>query len=136
MRYQLTTHLNVETALAIHEMTLEKFGGASGIRDLSLLEAAVMQPQMTFDGQDLYATIEEKAARYAFGIIKNHPFIDGNKRTGAALMLTFLALNNKPIKPKHGAISEVILGVASDELSFNDLVEFIRHEMTLDNKIG
>ena len=68
MKYEIIEYLNVETVLAIHKKALEKFGGASGVRDKDLLESAIMQPQQTFDSIDLYPTIEEKAARYAFGL--------------------------------------------------------------------
>ena len=120
MKCQITTYLSLETAL------VEKFGGASGVRDQDLLEAAVMQPQQTFDGKDLYPTLEEKAARYAFGIVSNHPFVDGNKRTGAALMLTFLAMNQHRMKPRQGEIANIILDVATGVASFDDLVAFLR----------
>lgn len=126
MKCQITTYLSLETALVIHETALEKFGGASGVRDQDLLEAAVMQPQQTFDGKDLYPTLEEKAARYAFGIVSNHPFVDGNKRTGAALMLTFLAMNQHRMKPRQGEIANIILDVATGVASFDDLVAFLR----------
>jgi death-on-curing protein len=72
--------LTLEEALAIHEASLERFGGLPGLRDEGLLESALAQPFQTFGGAELYPTFAEKAARYAYGIARNHPFLDGNKR--------------------------------------------------------
>jgi death-on-curing protein len=115
-----------EDVLAIHEMQITNHGGLFGVRDEGLLDSALTQPFVTFDGIDLYPSIEEKAARYAFGIIKNHPFADGNKRTGAALMITFLRLNNFRFKPRHSELEQVILDVAAGVAGFDDLVTFVR----------
>lgn len=85
--------------LALHKRIVKRFGGADGVRDEGLLEAAIAQPWQTFDGIDFYPTIEEKAARLCFEIVTQHPFIDGNKRTGALLLGVFLckmALNLHP----------------------------------------
>jgi death-on-curing protein len=118
--------LSKSLALALHARQLEMFGGLSGVGDEGLLDSALTQPFVTFDGVDLYPSIEEKAARYAFGIIKNHPFADGNKRTGAALMITFLRLNNFRFKPRHKELEQIILDVASGAAGFDDLAAFIR----------
>ena len=96
--------------------------------DEGMLDSAIMQPFATFDGIDLYPTIAEKAARYAFGIIKNHPFADGNKRTGTVVMATFLKANGYGFKPRHKKLEEMILGVASGDRSYEDLVEFVDYE--------
>ena len=85
--------------LALHKRTVERFGGADGVRDEGLLEAAIAQPWQTFDGIDFYPTIEEKATRLCFEIVTQHPFIDGNKRTGALLLgvsCAKMALNLHP----------------------------------------
>jgi death-on-curing protein len=118
--------IGYEDVLAIHEMQIKNHGGLSGVGDEGLLDAALAQPFATFDGIDLYPSIEEKAARYAFGIIKNHPFADGNKRTGTALMITFLRLNNLRFKPRHKDLEQIILDVASGAAGFDDLVAFVR----------
>jgi len=91
-----------------------------------------MQPFATFDGIDLYPTIEEKAARYAFGIVKNHPFADGNKRTGAAAMAAFLKLNGYRFKPRHKDFFQTVINVASGEMGYEELVEFVRRETMLE----
>lgn len=77
--------LSREDVLAIHSAAIARFGGADGVRDEGMLDSALAQPFQTFGGQELYATVAEKAARYAFGIISDHPFVDGNKRTATAV---------------------------------------------------
>jgi len=84
--------LTLIEVLALHSKVIEQSGGASGIRDVGLLESAIAQPRMTFDGEDLYPVLLEKAAALGFCIIMNHPFVDGNKRTGHAAVETFLVL--------------------------------------------
>lgn len=80
-------------ALAIHSAVVARFGGIDGVRDEGLLESALAQPFQSFAGIELYPTDEAKACRYAYGIIKDHPFADGNKRTATALMGTYLRLS-------------------------------------------
>lgn len=75
-----------ETALEIHRQKIKQYGGMGGVREEGLLEAAIAQPWQSFDGIELYLSIEEKAARIGYEIISQHPFFDGNKRTGAALV--------------------------------------------------
>jgi death-on-curing protein len=124
----MSTWLDKELVMQIHELQILNHGGMPGLRDEGLLEAALAQPFATFDGNDLYATDQEKAARLAFGIIKNHPFADGNKRTGTQLLFVFLRLNGYRFKPRHKELEETILGVASGEISYEELVEFVRRE--------
>ena len=112
--------------LKLHQHQLEMFGGLAGLGDDGMLDASLTQPFATFDRIDLYPTIEEKAARYAFGIIKNHPFADGNKRTGAAAMAAFLKQNGYQFKPRHNDLVQTILGIASGELSYEELVKFVK----------
>ena len=82
-----------EEALAIHSAVVARFGGIDGVRDEGLLESALAQPFQSFAGIELYPTDEAKACRYAYGIIKDHPFADGNKRTATALMGTYFRLS-------------------------------------------
>ena len=123
-----TEMLSKELVLALHQHQLTMFGGLSGLGDEGLLDSALSQPFMTFDGIDLYPSVEEKAARLAFGIIKNHPFADANKRTGTIVMAVFLKKNGLRFKPRHKDLEQIIIGVASGESSYEDLVEFIRKE--------
>ncbi len=85
--------LSKKQLILLHEQLLAETGGASGIRDKSLLESALYAPFQTFNQQDVYPSIQQKAARLGIGLTKNHAFIDGNKRIGAHAMLVFLALN-------------------------------------------
>ena len=124
--------LSKALVLCLHRRQIQIFGGLDGLSNDNMLDSALTQPFATFDGADLYPDIEEKAARYAFGIVKNHPFADGNKRTGAAAMAAFLKLNGYRFKPKHKEFEKAILGVASGELDFEDLVEFVRKEASLE----
>jgi death-on-curing protein len=118
--------LSKALVLALHVHQLEMFGGLSGVGDEGLLDSALTQPFVTFDGIDLYPSVEEKAARYAFGIVKNHPFADANKRTGTACMVAFLKQNNLRFKPRHKDLEQIILDVASGAVSFDALVAFVR----------
>src|SRR3989344_5060993 len=86
-------YLSLEEVLILHEYQIEKFGGAQGILDIRLLESAILRPQTTFGGKDLYDDLYLKSAVLALSIIKNHPFVEGNKRTGLHAALVFLELN-------------------------------------------
>lgn len=92
------TALTVEQVLKLHEMILQATGGAKGLRDKGSLESAIYHAFASFDGEDLYPSIEEKAARQAYSIIQSHPFVDGNKRAGLLVMLVFLELNGVELK--------------------------------------
>jgi death-on-curing protein len=89
-------YLTLVEVLDLHRRIIEQSAGALGIRDLGLLESAIAQPRMTFGSEDLYPTIIDKAVALGFSIIINHPFIDGNKRTGHAALETFLILISYP----------------------------------------
>lgn len=88
----MTRYLSLSEILELHALLIEQSGGTNGIRDRGSLESAISQPQMTFGGEDLYPNIIEKASTLGFYLILNHPFFDGNKRTGHAVMETFLIL--------------------------------------------
>ena len=103
-----------------------RFGGLRGLRDEGLLDSALAQPFQTFGGADLYPSAIEKACRYAFGIISDHPFLDGNKRTGAALFGTYLRMSGIDFRPDHAAYLKIILGVADGSVSYDELVEWTR----------
>lgn len=113
----MTRYLTLEELLALHEMVLAQSGGAAGIRDQNLLESALAQPAMTFDGVDLYPTLQTKAAALGFSLVKNHPFVDGNKRIGHAAMETFLVLNGHEIEATVDEQEEVILKLAASQMN-------------------
>lgn len=108
--------LTLGEVLAIHLDVVRSTGGHSGVRDLSTLESCLAQPRQTFGGSDLYPTVTEKAAVLGFSIIANHPFIDGNKRTGHAAMEVFLLLNDLEIGADVEEQERVILTLASGEM--------------------
>ena len=85
--------LNKEQVIRIHSMLIDQTGGSDGIRDEGLLESALNAPFQTFDGDYIYRTIKAKAAKLGYFLVKNHPFIDGNKRIGILVMITFLEIN-------------------------------------------
>lgn len=90
--------LTLSEGLELHFRVMEQSGGLMGIRDLGGLKSSLAQPRMTFGGADLYPTLIEKASALGFSIIKNHPFVDGNKRAAHAAMETFLVLNGSEIR--------------------------------------
>lgn len=118
-----------QVVLAIHADQIQRFGGMPGVRDEGLLESALAQPFAAFGGQELYPSIPEKAARYGFGIIKNHPFADGNKRTGAALIFAFLRGNDYRFKPRTREFYDVIIAVADGTMGYDELVAWIEKQL-------
>lgn len=119
-------YLNLVEVLALHRQIIEQSKGAMGIRDLGSLESALAQPRMTFAGEDLYPTIVDKASALGFSIVMNHPFIDGNKRTGHATMETFLLLNGLEINAYVDEQERVILALASGELERDAFTKWLQ----------
>jgi death-on-curing protein len=118
-------YLTLEEVLELYQRIIEQSGGSAGISNLNGLESAIAQPQMTFAGEELYPTIVEKAVALGFSLIKNHPFIDGNKRIGHAAMEVFLVLNGFEISAAVDEQEQVILKVASGELGREEFVEWL-----------
>ena len=114
-----------DEAIAVHAAVIAKFGGIDGVRDEGLLESALAQPLQSFDGVELYPTDEANACRYAYGIIKNHPFVDGNKRTATALMGAYLRISGLAFQPRHDELLKAMLGVAEGSWDFDTLVEWV-----------
>jgi len=119
-------YLRLREILQLYHRIIEQSGGSMGIRSLSTLESALAQPQMTFGGEDLYPSIIEKAAALAFSLIQNHPFVDGNKRTGHAAMETFLLLNGHEINAPSEEQEKVILQVAAGKLGREEFTAWLR----------
>lgn len=109
-------YLSLSEVLQIHRRLIESFGGASGIRDLGALKSAVAQPRATFGGKDLYPTATKKAGSLCFSIVRNHAFVDGNKRVGHAAMEVLLYLNGYEIDASIDEQEKIILAVAAGEL--------------------
>ena len=115
--------------LLLHSVLIAESGGSDGVRDEGLLDSAVNTPFQTFSGQDLYPTVLEKAVRLGFGLIRNHPFIDGNKRIGTHAMLVFLTLNNITLSYEDDKLIFTILSVASGEMDADGLLKWIQQHI-------
>ena len=122
--------LSKEQVIALHTQLISETGGLDGIRDDSLLESALNAPFQSFDGIDVFPSIQQKAARLAFGLIKNHAFIDGNKRIGVHTMLVFLALNKIELDYTQDELSDTVLKIAAGRLDFEELLQWIlKHQI-------
>ena len=107
--------------LLLHEQLLQEFGGTPGVRDEGLLDSALAAPFQTFDGQSLYPSVQAKAAQLGFGLVCNHPFVDGNKRIGTHVMLVFLALNGIELSYTQQELIDIIFAVAASQASAAEL---------------
>ncbi len=121
---------SVDLALRIHALILATTGGAPGLRDRGLLESALSSPFATFGGQDLYPEAIGKAARLAHAIVQNHPFVDGNKRTAAVLMIAFLRLNGLDLSASDAETEEIFVGLANREVSPEGFSEWLGRHVT------
>ncbi len=119
-------YLTVGEVLDIYSRVMQQSGGLVGIRDLGALESAVAQPRMTFEGAELYPTLIEKASALGFSLIENHPFLDGNKRTGHAALETLLVLNDYQISASVDEQVEIFLGVASGAVDRKSFTAWLR----------
>lgn len=111
--------------LKMHSLLIQETGGSDGIRDEGLLDSALNLPFQSFDGEDIYKTIQAKAARLGFSLINNHSFADGNKRIGILAMLVFLEMNGIEIICTDEELVELGLGVADSSVSYKDLLNWI-----------
>lgn len=114
-----------EQAFLMHLELIAEHGGLGGVRDDGLLESALNAPFQTFGGRPVIPSIQQKAARLCYGLVMNHPFVDGNKRVGAHLMLTFLAMNGIELHYTQKELYEVILSIAAGETSADELFKWI-----------
>ena len=111
--------------LLLHRQLIEQTDGSGGIRDDGLLDSALSAPFQSCDNTDVYPSLQQKAARLCFGLVKNHPFVDGNKRIGAHAMLVFLAVNGVELTYTQTQLSDIILQVAADEKDYPDLLDWL-----------
>ncbi len=121
--------LTEKQIIMLHEMLIAESGGSPEIRDEGLLDSAVNAPFQTFGGNELYPTLLEKAVRLGFGLIKNHPFADGNKRIGTHAMLVFLALNQVELHYSDKELIDIILKIAGSEKSEKDLLLWVQEHI-------
>lgn len=118
--------LNIGRVLRIHLSLIERYGGDEGVRDIGLLDSALATPQASFGGEPLHGDLFEMAAAYLYHIVQNHPFVDGNKRTGAAAAIIFLAMNDVEIEADEDGLVDVTMAVARGEAGKDEVAEFFR----------
>lgn len=118
--------LALEDAVAIHADQIERYGGSVGIRDLGLLDAAVAMPRSSFGGELLHTDVYEMAAAYLYHIVCNHPFVDGNKRAGAAAALVFLELHGVQVDMDDDALVALVLSVAEGRTLKSEVANALR----------
>ena len=117
--------LSIEDITTLHSMLISRSGGLNGIRDTNLLDLSVNSPYHTFGGQYLYPTIQTMAAHLAFSLIKNHPFLDGNKRIGIFTMMVFLEINGHPLTCTDDELETLGWGLADSSITESDLLKWI-----------
>ena len=114
-----------EKVLLLHQLITEETGGDPNVRDIALLDSALESAFATFGGQELYPTKEEKGARLGYALISNPAFVDGNKRIGMYVLLTFLETNGIKIRPTNEDVARVGLAVAAGKMKYQDLLDWI-----------
>ena len=119
-------HLSVEIVREIHNESIARFGGSEGDRDLNMLESSVAAPQASFGGKSPFADLAEVAAAYLFYLCKNHPFLDGNKRTALGACIVFLRLNGVDTPPDSSQWEELTLAVASNSIDREETTNQLR----------
>ena len=123
-------YLTLSELLGLYSRLMAQSGGKAGILDLGNLESALAQPRMTFGEDELYPTVIEKAAAFGFSLIRNHPFVDGNKRLGHAAMEVFLLLNGYEIEASVDEQERVIMSVADGNMGRVEFYEWLRSHCT------
>ena len=122
--------LNKRQVLLLHQHLVEETGGSSGLRDEGLLESALNAPFQSFGDTSAYPSLQQKAARLCYGLVQNHPFVDGNKRIGAHAMLVFLALNGVELSYTQRELADIILQLAAGEKNYEELLAWVlTHQM-------
>ena len=119
--------LTVSEILRLHQKLLDATGGLSGTRDLGLLESAVYSANQVFGEEEAYPTVEQRAARLAYAITQNHPFVDGNKRIGILVMLMTLRLNYVQIQYTQAELIQLGLSVADNSYRYEDILAWINN---------
>ena len=117
--------LTKEKVMLLHQLIAKETGGGVGIRDMGLLESAINNAYATFGGEEFYKTKEEKAAILGFSLISNHAFVDGNKRIGVYIMLTFLEAEGIKMTCSNSDVVELGLSVASEKMKYDEILNWI-----------
>lgn len=124
-------YIDINYILKLHEKLIASTGGSDGLRDEKLLESALENSKSTFDGIDLYPTIEEKCTTICYSLVNNHPFIDGNKRIGVYVMLVLLEYNDIKLNFTQQELVDLGLGIAKGDLNQDDVLSWIKtHKLT------
>ncbi len=126
---QTPEFIEMDDVLKIHQILIEQFGGSHGIRDKGLLESALAQPKATFFGELLHPTIYEQAGAYLYHIAKNHPFLDGNKRTALGVMETFFRLNEYNLDLPDDEEYDLVMQIAQGQMTKEDLSVFLQKHL-------
>lgn len=116
----------LEDVLKLHDKSIDDFGGAKGIRDSGMLESALARPFQTSAGEDLYPAVFEKVAAIAESLIKNHAFIDGNKRTGILTMVSVLFEHNFALTANEDELYNFTISISTSEIKFDDIVHWLK----------
>jgi death-on-curing protein len=119
-------YLTIEEVLLLHARLIQRIGGSGGVRDMGLLESALARPQATFDGQDLYPELWHKAAALMHSLVKNHPFIDGRKRTALTATGLFLELNGHMLVASNDEAASLVLEVAKSTLDLEEMLVWLK----------
>ena len=122
-------YLHKQQILKLHNQIINEFGGIHGIRDERLLDSALANPLQTFAGLDLYPTCVDKAVQLCYGLIKNHPFLDGNKRIALHSMLILLSINGLKIEIVHDELIDIIFKVADGSFNSSDLLQLLKEKI-------
>ena len=125
----MITTLSREQIILLHKQLIERYGGSHGIRDERLLDSALNAPFQSFDGIDFFPTVIDKAVRLCVGLVKNHPFRDGNKRIGAMTLLVMLDINHIHLKTNSTELASVILDLASDRIDADFLLSWVKERI-------
>jgi len=123
-------YLTVEEVYLLHRRLIQRTGGSGGLRDPGLLESAVARPQASFDGEDLYPALWLKAAALMHSLVKNHPFVDGNKRTAVTATGIFLGLNGHPLTASNEEILRFAIQVAAEEMELERIAAWLQTHST------
>lgn len=122
--------IDLDTVYSIHRILIKEFGGGEGVRDPQILESAINRPYQTFSGKDLYPTTIDKAAALIESIVKNHPFTDGNKRTGYVLMRLLLMNEEQDIEAEEDDKYDFVIQIASGKIEFEEIRSWILARVT------
>jgi death-on-curing protein len=118
--------LTLDDVLALHADQIRRYGGSLGLRAVGLLDSALAAPAATFGGGYLHGGLHEMAAAYLFHVVKNHPFVDGNKRTGLVTMLAFLGLNGLRLEAGRDELIDLVLAVAGGRIGKAEIAVFVK----------